>query len=302
MKLVHNVCIGRGKICLGVLSISIGSLLFIACGGSESEEDEGGGGLVVQQDAGHSAADAGVSEGDAGGGEFISIPAGSYVLSHDVNATSQVFHAGDTVSVQAFSLQKTPVTVAQFEKCVAARACTRSHYMTRSEDLYESCNYDCAKCKNKNHPMNCVDWYGANEYCEWIGGRLPEEYEWEYAATHNGTQPLNTKYPWGDSNPDTAKANFDLYETTAVGKYSPAGDSPLGLVDMSGNVQEWTHFEKVPYTEKIPRLKGGSAWSNYFGEDGCGEHCARDLDITNHSTNYEQPSTMERSIGFRCAK
>ena len=254
-----NVLFG-GKICLGVLSVFIGSQLLIACGDPESDdEDEGGGGHVVQHDDG-----------------FINIPAGKFTLSHKTANHS----SGDTVKLNAFALKKTPVTVAEFEKCVAANACTSTSYYTVSHNSY--CNYN--RGENwKNHPMNCVDWYGAKEYCEWIGGRLPTEEEWEYASTHNGTAHFRTTYPWGNDAPqhcvtaqywDSSTNKFcqgnaaapmsntnDADGTSDVSLHSPAGDSPLGLVDMSGNVWEWTSslYEKnsSDYT-----LRGG-AWNDY---------------------------------------
>ena len=198
--------------------------------------------------------------------DFINIPAGSFTLSHDTGSYS----SGDTVTLAAFKLGKTPVTVAEFKKCVEAGKCTAEHYATSNATNH--CNYgDDSKA---DHPMNCVEWYGAKEYCEWNGGRLPTEEEWEYAATHNDTEHLNMEYPWGNDAPQhCVTANYSgsaspyycngrvetssEVGTSEVGTYSPAGDSPLGLVDMSGNVWEWT--SSLYFSEGSTRaLKGGS--------------------------------------------
>jgi formylglycine-generating enzyme required for sulfatase activity len=101
-----------------------------------------------------------------------------------------------------------------------------------------------------DHPVICVSWYGARAYAEWVGGRLPTEAEWEYAARG----PDGNVYPWGDDF-DGARANFcdtnctydwgateydDGYERTApVGSF-PDGVSWCGVQDLVGNVWEWT--------------------------------------------------------------
>ena len=230
--------------------------------------------------------------------EFISIPAGSFTLTHDTGSYS----SGDTVTLAAFKLGKTPVTVAEFKKCVEAGNCTSEHYNTVSDNAL--CNYNRGDGW-RNHPMNCVDWYGAKEYCEAIGGRLPTEEEWEYAATHNGTEHLNTTYSWGNDAPQhCVTANYygsaspyfcngrvetsSMVGTSEVGTYSPAGDSPLGLVDMSGNVWEWT--ESLYSFEGSNRVLKGGSWVGLESN----------LRVTIRSLNF--PTNWLNNYGFRCAE
>lgn len=101
----------------------------------------------------------------------------------------------------------------------------------------------------EDHPVIEVSWYGAAAYCAWVGGRLPTEAEWEYAARG----PMENLYPWGN-NFDGERTNYcDSMCTydwrdpntsdgaslwTAVGSY-PAGASWVGALDMAGNVHEW---------------------------------------------------------------
>jgi formylglycine-generating enzyme required for sulfatase activity len=114
-------------------------------------------------------------------------------------------------------------------------------------------------------PVVEVSWYGAAFYCNMLseqeglsplynlddwscqvygkaGYRLPTEAEWEYAATYNDARP----YPWGKAKPAVKLANLNHtvkdpvdVDTTAVGSFSPKGDSKLGICDLSGNVAEW---------------------------------------------------------------
>ena len=94
-----------------------------------------------------------------------------------------------------------------------------------------------------DHPVVNVSWDEAAAYCKWLSDktgksyRLPTEAEWEKAA--RGTD--GRIYPWGNDW-DPAKLNSaegGARDTTPVGQYSPAGDSPYGCADVAGNVWEW---------------------------------------------------------------
>jgi formylglycine-generating enzyme required for sulfatase activity len=90
------------------------------------------------------------------------------------------------------------------------------------------------------HPVVFVSWENATAFCEWAGGRLPTEAEWEYAARGG---KVNEVYPLNPQN-SRDKANFqghdgnDTYdETSPVKKFDP---NLWGLFDMAGNVWQWT--------------------------------------------------------------
>ncbi|HEY5707050.1 MAG TPA: SUMF1/EgtB/PvdO family nonheme iron enzyme [Terrimicrobiaceae bacterium] len=126
---------------------------------------------------------------------------------------------------------------------------------------------------NVNCPVFGVDWFDAFAYAKWKGRRLPTEQEWERAA--RGTQGFN--YPWGnepradsanhggDFDPDPKKGG----EQDGYKRWSPVdakkGDrSPFGVMDMAGNVSEWTASldtdPRMP-SEKVPVIRGGN-WRN----------------------------------------
>lgn len=93
-------------------------------------------------------------------------------------------------------------------------------------------------------PVWGVSWHEAEAYARWAGRRLPTEAEWERAA--RGTD--GRRFPWGDAEPDDALANFGARfdGPTPVGAFS-AGASPDGVLDLAGNVWEWTATDFGPY-------------------------------------------------------
>ena len=158
--------------------------------------------------------------------------------------------------------------------------------------------------------MNCIRWEGAKEYCEWIGGRLPTEEEWEYASTHDGYAHLNQKYAFGNDDKlgegmsercivaqfrlsANAMRPYCLPNETGVSMYEegtsdvsihPDGNSPLGLVDMTGNVWEWTSS-----TDGTSHQIKGGAWNSMID----------DLPVIKR--DYASDYNYYDNLGFRCA-
>ena len=121
----------------------------------------------------------------ADGMVMVYVPAGEFKMgSIGGDDDEQPVH---TVALDGFWIDRTEVTKAQYEQCVAAGACT---------PCYGDSPYD-------DYPAIYVTWYQAGTYCGWAGGRLPTEAEWEYAARG----PEARVFPWGDEF-DGTRLNF----------------------------------------------------------------------------------------------
>lgn len=156
--------------------------------------------------------------------------------------------------VEAFAIDRTEVTVAAYRACVEAGACT-------PPDVAESCNW--AQPERALHPINCVDWEQAKAYCAFHGARLPTEWEWEKAA--RGSE--GRRNPWGDALADCRLAVIDegggnacgAGDTTFAVGSRPAGATPEGVLDLIGNVWEWT--ASVRDGSPSPVVRGGAFYT-----------------------------------------
>ncbi|MFF1396119.1 ergothioneine biosynthesis protein EgtB [Streptomyces sp. NPDC058287] len=99
-----------------------------------------------------------------------------------------------------------------------------------------------------DEPVMHVSWYEADAYARWAGRRLPSEAEWEKAARFDPASGRSMRYPWGDADPTPERANLGQrhLRPAPAGSY-PAGESPLGVRQLMGDVWEWTSSDFLPY-------------------------------------------------------
>lgn len=141
------------------------------------------------------------------------------------------------VALDGYWIDRTEVTNQQYHSCVQAGVCEQP-----------AC-WSGAQFNDPRQPVVCVTWHQAQAYCGWVGGRLPTEAEWEYAACG----PEGLRYPWGNAfvgawlnycDETCGRARSDpawndgQYYSAPVGSY-PDGSSWCGALDMAGNVSEW---------------------------------------------------------------
>jgi eukaryotic-like serine/threonine-protein kinase len=195
------------------------------------------------------------------GMEQVYVPAGEFLMGSTDPEAKTVIEFGraypeipqHTVYLDGYWIDKFEVTNRQYAVCVESGGCTPPFVNSNYTYSHYYDNPDFA-----NYPVVWVDWYQAGAYCTWAGRRLPTEAEWEKASRGTDGQ----KYPWGEDPVTGERANFcdknctrtiantahdDGYPDTApVGSY-PAGASPYGAMDMSGNVWEWVSSLIAPY-------------------------------------------------------
>lgn len=215
---------------------------------------------------------------------MIAIPGATFTMgSHDVNDPES--NPAHPVSVGAFSLDRKMVSNSQYAEFVKSTGHVAPDGWTNNAYPAHQADW----------PATGVSWDDANAYCTAQGFRLPTEAEWEYAA--RGTDAR--VYPWGNnfSPAFTNSLEAALGRPEAVASHRDAA-SPFGILDMSGNVWQWTADAYRPYPGHqspfaIPAdakvIRGGS-----YEYDK--------LHVTTTTRNLERASRGSATIGFRCAK
>lgn len=256
-------------------------------------------------------------------GKMISFESGTFQMGSNTGLPQET--PVHEVTVKAFSIDKSPVTVAQFTVFVESTG-----YKTEAERFGDSGVFN-LQAKNwellkgafwkkpfgpngaepqANHPVTHVSWNDATAYAKWAGKRLPTEAEWEYAARSGKNS--GEKFSWGNTVSVDGKyfantwqgtlvqpENGDGYQFTCpVGTF---GENEAGLTDMGGNVWQWCADNYKPYPgstapiredQAVKTIRSGSFFYDQYGEDS--------FSVSGRSGNSHETSLF--NTGFRCAK
>lgn len=230
------------------------------------------------------------------------------------------------VEVKAFYLDRSPVTVAQFRRFVAATGYKTEaerfgdagvfNFSTQQWELQKGATWEYplgpsgAKAGD-DHPVTQVSWNDATAYAAWAGKRLPTEAEWEYAARNGGKS--DTRFSWGEQLVENGRFQANVWQgsslsdrrtedgflyTSPVGYY---GETAAGLTDMGGNVWNWCadvfrpypgSSEPFPVSPEVKVIRGGSFFFDQNGENS--------FSVSGRAMNSHETSLF--NTGFRCAK
>ena len=205
-----------------------------------------------------------------------------------------------SVTLSAFDIDRTEVTVAAYARCVSAGRCAPAD-LSSSDTRFTL----------PSLPVVQIAWEDADAYCAWVGGRLPTEAEWEFAA--RGTE--GREFPWGNVyNPrlsnhgalahDPTDELDGFRELAPVGSF-PDGATPLGIQDLAGNAAEWV-ADFFSIDEKGFGYSG-EAVSNPKGPTSGPFHVVRGGSFTDGAAwlrgRAREALSVRRSysVGFRCA-
>lgn len=259
--------------------------------------------------------------------EMVFVPAGSFLMGN--NGSEPYLHCEElpqhSVYLSGYWIGKYEVTRGEYRQFIDAGGYANPAFWSSEGWAWRVINgrtqphlWDPVQdwgtgpfAQTDTHPVVGVSYYEAEAFCNWAGGHLPTEAQWEKAARWTGSYP--NVYPWGnewdgekcngreDQNP--AGGGYQACQTAPVGSY-PSGASPYGCQDMAGNVWEWVQDWYVSYPGCTPsvclgcpsdytgtlRVISGGSWGDAAFHCRCADR------------NLGFPSELNKCEGFRLAR
>jgi formylglycine-generating enzyme required for sulfatase activity len=231
---------------------------------------------------------------ERGGIEWVRIRAGRFTMGcteGDPDCSDREKPPHEVRITKTFLIAATETTNGQYRQCVKAGACKVPQKGNAFSDDTKG-----------DQPVVFVDWKESSAFCEWVGGRLPTEAEWEYAA-RGGV--AGWRYPWGNeiTRDDASFAGTgerDRWKkTNPVKSFRP---NVFGLYGMAGNVWEWCAdwFDAESYRgSPVNDPKGPATSEERVLRGGCWNSSSKLLRV---SARAHEPGTGDERFGFRCVR
>lgn len=222
--------------------------------------------------------------------DWIEIPAGEFLMGS--NPIQPITSYPDEspehqIDLEEFFISAKPITNAQYEKFVLSTGYKKPGHWIGGV----------VPSQKKEHPVTYIDWDDANAFANWCGASLPSEAQWEKSARSSDGR----LFPWGDAEPTNEDANFgnSIGDTTEVGIHK-SGASVYGVLDLAGNVWEWTSsiHREYPYNSNDGR-EDVNLWGARVVRGGNYLSAAKNIRCADRHSIY--PTARDIYIGFRVA-
>ncbi|MCP4642874.1 MAG: SUMF1/EgtB/PvdO family nonheme iron enzyme [bacterium] len=211
---------------------------------------------------------------------MVYMEGGSFLMGCDAQRTeTPEFEA----TVKPFYIDRHPVTTHEYGEFLEETGHAPPKYWGQ-DDL-----------SGADQPVVGVTWDDACAYAAWAGKQLPTEEQWEYAARGKG----NRRYPWGSQEPDPMRCNYGEHlSTPSIVTMHEEGGTPDGVLDMGGNVYEWTQDRFLPYAVKLKPGKGGRDEPRRTVRGGSWRSTSHELRCSWRQGLF--PESQSSAVGFRC--
>lgn len=231
--------------------------------------------------------------------DWVRIEGGTFTMGTDRLDVEERERPPHEVTLTDYEVARTEITVAQYQTCVDHGSCA---------PIEESNHCYWRRPGRPKYVQNCLSWQQARTFCEFVGGRLLTEAEWEYAARGRGR---DVEYPWGsEPAPDCDHAVMDDERGSGCGTGGvlppctrPAGNTPQGLCDMAGNAFEWVEDPMTAdYSQASPE---GAAPAHGF-DDGSrvmrGGAVRSEVSMRTRQRTFHAPDFHYGGMSSRCAR
>ena len=237
--------------------------------------------------------------------EYILVEGGIFNMGDSFNLTGNGSTPVHEVTLDSYYISKFEITIQEFCDFINSfgivddeghdlmRSSMYGNNMVLGNGVYQPLvGYE-------DYPCVIATWYGAREYCRWIGGRLPTEAEWECAA-RGGNQSNGYKFSGSDNPGEVAWYSGNQVDNVSYRRVGGKAPNELGIYDMTGNASEWCYdwWDDTYYSISPVNNPQGPATGQYRCIRG-GLYFSTPLGCYVFSRGGGQPSSAS---GFRCVK